>query len=209
VAEWIVDFMQGAGYVGIALLMFLENVFPPIPSELIMPLAGYAAADGRLTLAGVIVAGTLGSLASTFIWYEVGRRVGAQRLRSWCGRSGRWLGLSPDEVDTAVAWFRRRSGAAAVLLGRLVPGVRTLISVPAGIAHMPLGVFVLCSALGTAAWTAALAVAGYVLTSEFEAVERWLDPVSTAIVVVAVVVYLWRVVRWAPPAGSDGLPPER
>lgn len=206
-ADWIISFMQDAGYLGIALLMFLENVFPPIPSELIMPLAGFAAEEGRLTLVGVIAAGSAGSLASTFIWYEVGRRVGAVRMRDWCRRGGRWLGLSPDEFDGAVAWFRARSGAVAVMLGRLVPGVRTLISVPAGVAHMPLSTFFIFSAIGTVAWTAALAVAGYVLGAQFRNVEAWLDPVSTLIVGVAVVVYVWRVVRWTPPVDSDPAPP--
>lgn len=203
--DWIVAFMENAGYAGIALLMFLENVFPPIPSEIIMPLAGYAAAEGRLTLPGVVVAGSLGSLASTFVWYEVGRRVGVARLRRWCARRGRWIGLSADEVDTVVAWFNRRSGAVAVTLGRLVPGIRTLISVPAGIARMPLATFAVCSAVGTVAWSGLLAVAGFLLRNEFRDVERWLDPLSTAVVAGIVVVYVWRVVRWAPP--RDAVPP--
>lgn len=194
--DWITGLIERGGYLGVALLMFLENIFPPIPSELIMPLAGYQAAQGSLSLAGVIVAGTIGSLTSTLVWYAVGRLFGAGRLRNWCARHGRWIGLAPDEVDDICAWFNRRNGAVAVLVGRLVPGVRTLISVPAGIAAMPLGRFVAFSAIGTAAWTALLAMAGYLLGSRFVDIDGWLQPISNVIVVVAVIIYLYRVVTF-------------
>lgn len=112
--------------------MFLENVFPPIPSEVIMPAAGFAAGQGRLSLIGVIVAGTVGSVAGALFWYYVGKWIGADRLRRWAGRHGRWLTLAPKDIDRVDRWFDQHSGKA-VFLGRLVPALRTLISVPAGV----------------------------------------------------------------------------
>jgi membrane protein YqaA with SNARE-associated domain len=132
--DWITGLVERTGYVGIALLMLAENVFPPIPSELIMPLAGFAAAQGELGMAGVVAAGTAGALAGALLWYGLGRWVGLERLKRWAAEHGRWLTVSPDDLDRAAAWFGRHGGAA-VLVGRLVPAVRTLISVPAGHKH--------------------------------------------------------------------------
>lgn len=190
--DLIVSFVASAGLAGVALLMFAENVFPPIPSELIMPLAGFAAARGDLSLAGVVVAGTVGSLAGLHVWYEIGRALGAERLERWAGRHGRWLALTPEEVRGAGRWFEAR-GSVAVLLGRLVPTVRTLISVPAGIVRMPRARFLAYSAAGTAAWAGALAVAGYLLESRYETVVAFVNPVANVVVVALVAVYLWRV----------------
>ncbi len=193
--DWITGFVERGGYLGIALLMFLENVFPPIPSELIMPLAGFTAARGELSLVGIIIAGSVGSLAGGLLWYGIGRWLGLDRLKRFAARHGRWLTLSPEEIDGAQAFFNRHGGKA-VFLGRLVPGVRTLISVPAGIVAMPLPAFLLWSGLGTVLWTALLAGAGYLLQSQYAAVEAWLGPVSNVIVGAAVLLYLYRVVTF-------------
>ena len=151
--DWIVGMVQGGGYGAVALLMFLENVFPPIPSELIMPLAGFVAAQGRLNLVLVLVAGSVGSLAGALFWYWIGLKVGSERLARFAQDHGRWLTLTPREVRAADKWFDRHGGKA-VFLGRLIPGVRTLISVPAGVSGMRFGRFVLYSGLGTVLWTA-------------------------------------------------------
>jgi len=193
--DWITGIVRSVGLVGIALLMFLENVFPPIPSELIMPLAGFEAARGSLSLVGVIIAGSIGSLAGAALWYWIGLRIGSARLKRLARRHGRWLTISPANVDQANAWFARRRGGVAVLLGRLIPTVRTFISVPAGVARMPLPRFLAYSALGTGAWTTLLALAGYLLESQYARVSAWLNPVSTAVVVLLLGGYLWRVVR--------------
>jgi membrane protein DedA with SNARE-associated domain len=131
--EWIVSVIDAIGALGVGLMMFLENVFPPIPSELIMPLAGFQAARGEMSLIAVFLAGTAGSVAGAVLWYWIGMKYGAERLRRLAARHGRWLTLSPADVDNAIGWFDRH-GAAAVGFGRLLPGIRTLISVPAGIA---------------------------------------------------------------------------
>ncbi|OLP58637.1 alkaline phosphatase [Xaviernesmea oryzae] len=189
--------MQRFGAFGIALLMFLENVFPPIPSELIMPLAGYRATQGDMSIVTVILAGSIGSLAGILPWYFAGRVLGEKRVKAFAARHGRWLTLTPDDVSAAERWFREK-GMTAVLFGRLVPTVRTLISVPAGIARMSFLPFLLFSALGTVAWTSLLALSGFALGQAYEAVEAYVDPVSTGILVAMVLVYLYRVVRYQP-----------
>ena len=198
--DWITGLIDAIGTPGIALLMFLENVFPPIPSELIMPLAGYSAANGTLMLWAVLLAGTIGSLAGAFLWYWIGRRIGEERLKRLAARHGRWLTLSPDDIDRASAWFDRHGGAA-VLIGRLIPTVRTFVSVPAGVARMPLWQFTLYTTLGTVVWTAFLALLGYVLQANYTAVADWLNPISTGIVILLVGIYLYRVVTYD--GGSD------
>jgi membrane protein DedA with SNARE-associated domain len=204
--DWITGFVERSGYFGIALLMFLENVFPPIPSELIMPLAGFTAARGDLSLVGVILAGSVGSLAGALLWYGIGRWLGLERLKRFAARHGRWLTLSPGDIDKAQGFFQRHGGKA-VLLGRLVPGVRTLISVPAGIVAMPLPAFLLWTGIGTVAWTALLAGAGYLLESQYARVEGWVSPVSNVIMGAIVLFYLYRVVTFRadakPASGSS------
>ncbi|NDV85572.1 DedA family protein [Aurantimonas aggregata] len=197
--------MDSFGPFGIAMLMFLENIFPPIPSELIMPLAGYEAAAGRMSIVAVIVAGTIGSLAGVVPWYYAGRLMGGVRLKRLAARHGRWMTLSPGDVDTANDWFGRH-GVAAVLFGRLVPTVRTLISVPAGIARMSIGTFLIFSAIGSAIWTALLAFAGYLLGQNYEAVEGYVGPVSNTVLVVIVVFYVYRVVTFERAHASEFKP---
>ncbi|OSP56574.1 DedA family protein [Pseudoruegeria sp. SK021] len=202
--EWVTALVGGLGLIGIAWLMFLENVFPPIPSELIMPLAGFTAATGQHDLWAVILAGTLGSVAGAVMWYWVGRRVGSDRMRRLAARHGRWLTLSPQDITRAEDWFHRH-GAIAVLLGRLVPAVRTLISVPAGAARMSQGSFLIWTSLGTAVWSGLLAVAGYALRSSYTDVGKWMDPLATAVLVGMLGWYLWRVITW-PSHGSQDRP---
>lgn len=193
--DWIAALIERIGPWGVGLLMFLENVFPPIPSELIMPLAGFNAAQGRMSLWAALLAGTIGSLAGASLWYFVGRAIGAGRIRRLARRHGRWLTLSVADIDRAQAWFDRR-GMLAVLLGRLLPAIRTLISIPAGLARMPFPKFLAWSAIGTALWTTALGLAGYLLEAGYARVEGWINPVSTLIVAVIVIAYVWRVITW-------------
>jgi membrane protein DedA with SNARE-associated domain len=193
VFDWIIRF-EKMGSLGIALLMFAENVFPPIPSELIMPLAGFSAAQGQRNLVIVIVAGSIGSLLGALLWFYIGQKIGAKRLAQWATKYGRWLTLSPKEVEQACAWFDRHGGKA-VFIGRLIPALRTLISVPAGIAGMPLASFLLYSAAGTILWTALLGTAGYFLESQYEKVAHWMNPISNVVIGLIVLGYLYRVVR--------------
>ena len=193
--DWITGFLESGGYFAVAALMLLENIFPPIPSEVIMPLAGYSAGKGELNLPLVILAGSLGSVLGTLPWYGIGHWIGIERLKAWSRRHGRWLTLAPDDVEKAQDWFGKHC-TKAVLFGRLIPAVRTLISVPAGVAGMALPKFLVFSAIGSLAWTAALAGAGSLLGENHDAVERYLGPVTNAILGVLVLGYAYRVVRW-------------
>lgn len=197
--EWAVAVIAASGLLGLAALMFAENVFPPIPSELIMPLAGFAAARGELGLPGVVLAGTAGALLGALLWYAIGRKVGARRLKSWAASYGRWLTLSPMDVDRACGFFRRWGGPA-VLIGRVIPGVRTYVSVPAGISRMKVFPFLCWSAAGTALWTGLLAYAGYRLEARYNAVDRWLDPLASGVLGLTLLVYVFRVLTFQPGA---------
>jgi membrane protein DedA with SNARE-associated domain len=200
VASFIERIVESTGVFGIALLMLLENVFPPIPSELIMPLAGYTAAQGHANIVLVIVAGTIGSLAGAFVWYWIGLSIGEERLKRLADRYGRWLTLSRTDIDKADDWFDRH-GHKAVLIGRLVPTVRTLISIPAGLSEMSSATFLIYSAIGTAAWTTLLAVLGYGLGSRYEQVSAWIDPISIGVLLLIVAIYLYRVATFRTPDG--------
>ena len=192
--EWVTSVIERLGYLGVASLTFLENLFPPIPSELVIPLAGFVSARGALRLELVILMGSAGSLAGTTVWYAVGRQIGEQRLRAWVARHGKWLTLSAKDIDRAELWFERH-GNAAVLFGRLLPGVRTFVSLPAGFSGMPVGPFLVYSALGTAAWTAALAYAGVVLQANFTLVADYVDVVSHMLLAAIVLMLLRRYVQ--------------
>jgi membrane protein DedA with SNARE-associated domain len=201
VASWIEAIVETTGVLGIALLMFLENLFPPIPSELIMPLAGYTAAQGNANIVLVILAGALGSLAGAAVWYALGRLVDHERVKRFADRRGRWITMTRKDVERADDWFDAY-GHWAVLFGRLIPTVRTLISIPAGLSEMPLRRFLIYSGIGTAIWTTMLALVGYALGSEYSQLEHWIDPLSLAVVVLIVAVYLWRVATFRRPDGD-------
>jgi membrane protein DedA with SNARE-associated domain len=192
--RWITDTIESLGYAGIAALTFLENVFPPIPSELVIPLSGFVAAQGKLSLGWVIAAASAGSMAGSTAWYVLGKRVGKTRLHKWVEHHGRWVTLSPNDLRRADDWFRSH-GAWAVCLGRMVPGVRTLISLPAGFTAMPWWRFLVYSAIGTVAWTALLATAGMILQANFGRVGDYLNVISNVVLGVFAVVLGVRYVR--------------
>jgi membrane protein DedA with SNARE-associated domain len=175
--DWITNLMTSLGYFGIGLLMFLENLFPPIPSELIMPLAGFNIAKGKMAFLPVIAVGTIGTVLGALPWYYLGRQLDEEKLKKLLDRYGKWLRISARDVDRAKGWFDR-SGQFAVLIGRLIPGVRTLISLPAGMAEMPIVPFLLYSTVGTVLWVSLLTYGGYVLGDKYEEIEHLLAPFS-------------------------------
>lgn len=193
--EWSRAVMADLGYLGIGLLMLVENLFPPIPSEVVLPLAGYTAARGELAIAPVVLVAAAGSLAGALALYWAGAALGRERLRAFVEHHGRWLTLAPEDLERSERWFERHGGKA-VFLCRLVPGLRSLISVPAGLVRMSLPRFLLLSTVGTVVWCAILAVAGQALGEEYERVSVVLDPILYAVIGSVVVVYLVRVVRW-------------
>ncbi len=192
--DFITGWIDQGGLWMVGLLMILENVFPPIPSELIVPLAGFKAAQGAFSVIALLIVATLGSTVGTLLWYGLARAWGRERFLRFLDRHGVWLTMSREEAESAMQWFHRY-GPAAVFLGRLVPTVRTLISVPAGLSEMSFASFLAFTAAGSALWIAILAGAGYLLEDNYEAVEHWVNPVSTFVVVAIVALYLYRVVR--------------
>ena len=194
---WITDIITQSGYLGIFLLMLLESIFPPIPSELIIPFAGFSAAAGNLSFVGVILAATLGSLVGAAPWYLVARLVGIERVRWLADRYGRWFTLNAHEVDTAAAWFVRW-GRPIVLVGRLFPILRTLISIPAGLSRMPVATFLAYSAIGMLVWNTVLVTAGYLLHEHYPLVESFLDPLTYVVLAAVVALYLFRLITWKP-----------
>lgn len=200
--DWVIRLIHDLGYVGLGFLTFLENVFPPIPSEVIIPLGGFLVAQGELTLLGVVAAGTVGSIAGGLVLYVVGKQFTQERVRELTGRYGQWLLLTVEDVDRAFAWFDRH-GNWAVFLARLVPGLRSLISIPAGSHEMDLISFLVYTTLGTAIWSAILACGGVVLGSRYHQIGELLDWVTYAVVgLLAFGIVRWLIKRRSGGGGS-------
>lgn len=183
--NWITDLMQSLGYVGIAFLMFLDNIFPPIPSELIMPTAGFISSQGKLNLVLVIIAGSFGSILAACVLYALGHYLNEQRIIKWLEKYGKWLFIKPDDVLKAKQSFNQH-GKKIVFFGRMVPALRSIISIPAGMAGMPFSQFLLYSSLGTIIWTSLLACGGFYLGENYEILGKWISKASGVITVVLI-----------------------
>jgi membrane protein DedA with SNARE-associated domain len=191
---WVAGVLDSLGAAGVGLLVALENLVPPIPSEIVLALGGFLASEGRMSLPIVIVAATAGSVVGALVLYWLGRSLGEERLK-------RWLDHVPlvdaDDLDKADKWFERHENAA-VLLGRCVPVVRSLISIPAGANRMPLPRFVAFTTLGSAVWNSLFVGAGFALGTRWEQVDqyaRWFDYVILALVVISVGLWVNKKVR--------------
>ncbi len=194
-SDWVIRLIEQSRYLGVGFLMFLETVFPPIPSEVIMPVAGVVAARGQMNLWGVIASGTAGAMFGNIFWYLVARTIGLHRFRPFIENHGRWLTMDWGDVEKSEKLFGR-FGGAIVGLGRLLPTIRSIVSIPAGLLHMRLRSFLIWSTIGTAAWSSALAVAGYLLGRQFDQIETVIGPVSTTIIGLIILAYLWRQLTW-------------
>jgi membrane protein DedA with SNARE-associated domain len=195
--EWILETIAAGGYIGIFLLMALENIFPPIPSELIMGLGGINVANGRMEFWPLLVAGSLGSTAGNYVWFMIGKQLGYRRLKPFVDRWGRWLTLEWDDVEAMNAFFRRH-GHWVVFAVRFSPLLRTMISLPAGLAHMGRLKFLVYTLAGTTIWNVLLIGAGYYLGSNFDELERYTGPAALATGSILIFVYIWRVFTWRP-----------
>ena len=201
-SDWIIRLIEQSGYLGIGFLMFLETVFPPVPSEVIMSVAGVTAGKGKLDIYGVIASGTAGAMLGNIVWYLAARALGVERLRPFVAKYGRWLTLDWREIERAEKWFARY-GTFFVCMGRLLPTVRSLVSVPAGLLRMRFKSFFIASTVGTAAWTAILAAAGYQLQQNVTDVGEFIGPISNAIIAVLVGGYFWRLWRFDPKSDEE------
>jgi membrane protein DedA with SNARE-associated domain len=197
--DWIIRLIEQGGYLGIAFLMAIENVFPPIPSELIMGIGGIAVARGTMEFWPLLVAGTIGSTLGNYVWFLVGDRLGYQRLRPFVARWGRWLTLEWRDVERATQFFRSH-GQWVVFALRFSPLLRTMISLPAGLSHMRHFRFLAFTFAGAAVWNALLILAGQWVAEYLEGWQDWFGPVVGGLIVLAVVAYVWRVLSWKPRA---------
>lgn len=182
-AGWVTSTIQTLGPLGVGLLIAVENLFPPIPSELVLPLAGFLAGQGRMSLLVVIAAATAGSVLGALLLYWAGARLGHRRLERLVDRMPL---MHRDDLDRSQRWFARH-GHKAVLVGRLVPFARSVISVPAGVEKMPLLRFAGYTALGSGAYNTALISLGYVLGERWQAVDRYSEYVNYALIAALVV----------------------
>ena len=200
--DLIIQTITDLGYLGIFLVMLAESLFPPIPSELVIPFAGFAAANGDLNLFGVLATATFGAVVGMLPWYFAGRIFGLERVRWLADKFGRVMAFNADEIDVAVGFFKRY-GPIMVLFGRLLPIIRTLISIPAGLAHMSLPMFLLASTTGALIWNTILTLAGYLLHEHYHVIEVVLDPLSYCVLALVVLLYLLKVITWKPSRPRD------
>ncbi|MGA1145092.1 MAG: DedA family protein [Ilumatobacteraceae bacterium] len=204
-ANWVQDVINQFGYLGVALLVVIENVFPPIPSEIVLPFAGFVAQQGAsavnatagaaqsdTTVVGMMIAATVGSVVGALILYFVSAAIGPERLRGFVERFGKWFGVKSSDLVRAEEWFDRRS-SAAVLVGRCVPLIRSIVSIPAGFRRMKLTSFAVLTAIGSAVWNIALIGAGAVLGDQWERVGEYVG-VFQWLVIAAVLLLLVRFV---------------
>jgi len=197
-ATWVQDVINQFGYFGVALLVIIENVFPPIPSEIVLPFAGFVAQQGSgaaqsdTSVIGMMIAATVGSVVGALILYFVSAAIGPERLRAIVEKFGKWFGVKPADLVRAEAWFDRRS-SLAVLVGRCVPLIRSIVSIPAGFRRMKLSSFVVLTAIGSAVWNIALIGAGAVLKDQWDRVGDYVG-VFQWVVVLAIVVFVVRFV---------------
>jgi membrane protein DedA with SNARE-associated domain len=179
--DWVRNTVSAGGYPALGGLILAENLFPPIPSELILPLAGYYVGQGEMAFALAVLAATLGSVAGALILYAIARFGGRRVVLKY----GRVLRIRERELDKGDAWFDRH-GAPTVLFGRLIPGARSLVSIPAGLSEMAVLKFTALTTLGSAAWNCALIGAGWALGEHYDQVGGIVGPISSAVIVVGV-----------------------
>lgn len=194
ITSWALDLVERLGYAGVAFAVALENVFPPIPSEAILPMAGFLVGQGRFTFPAVVLAATIGSVVGALILYALGYYFGEAKLRYLFRRFGKFALLDEQDLDKAKEWFERH-GSRAVLICRLVPIVRSLISVPAGLVKMSLGTFIIYTAIGSGIWNTLLISGGWILGNEWESVEGYISYIeyaAIAAIIAIVATYVWK-----------------
>jgi membrane protein DedA with SNARE-associated domain len=200
ITDWVTDVVDTLGYLGVAFLVAFENIFPPIPSEVVLPLAGFTAGQGDANVILMVAAATVGSMVGAWVLYGISAAIGEVRLRALVERFGWLLRLDGKDLDRAEGWFENRAGTA-VLIGRCVPLIRSLVSIPAGFERMPIVRFSLYTLVGSLVWNSALVGAGYALGDQWHKVGDWvgyLQYVVILAVLVGVAFFAWR--KFGPPA---------
>lgn len=187
---WVTDVVESFGYFGVAFMIALENLIPPIPSEVVLPLAGFLVGQGRFSFLPVVLAATIGSVVGALILYVIGSGLGESRLRYLIRKFGRFVLMDESDLDKSRDWFQRH-GTKAILFGRLMPGIRSLISIPAGIVGMSLWQFVLYTTIGSLLWNATLIGLGWALGNQWGKVEGYTSILQYIVIVIVVIAALW------------------
>lgn len=193
-SRWATEVMDALGYFGLALLVAIENLFPPIPSEIILPLAGFNSSVGDMNVFIAILFATIGSVVGALALYYIGYFFGEERVRYIVNRWGKWLGFEESDVDKADEWFDKYGGLA-VMMCRVVPIVRSLISIPAGLRKMPMAMFLVYTTIGSLTWNTILIFAGYLLGDNWDHVEEYVGILQYFVIAVVLVIGIWWV--WA------------
>lgn len=183
--DWIISVIEAVGYVGVAFLSMLEVVIPIIPSEIVLPFSGFTAAEGNLNLIGVIIAATIGSVIGSVILYYLADWFGWERIELLTAKYGKYLGVKQKDVDKAGEYFERYE-YKFVFFGRFIPGVRSVIAIPAGLVRMPLLPFMGITAVGALLWNIVLVYAGYRLREDYDKIEAYISPISKIVLVLLI-----------------------
>ena len=182
-------------YFVICFAMFLENVIPPIPSEVIMPLGGFLVFQGNLNFYVLVIFGLIGTVLGSLPWYYLGRFLNEKKLASFVESKGKFLGINVKDLNKSKLWFDKY-GVSLVFWGRLIPGIRTLISVPAGIELMPLKKFLVWTSLGSLIWVVLLSLAGYVFGENYRLIETYLDNLKVFIIPILLIISIFFILKY-------------
>lgn len=178
--EWITSVLESTGYLGLVILIALENIFPPIPSEIILPLTGFLIEQGKMNFIGALLASTTGSIIGALFLYFLSSKLGEHRVYKVADSYGKYLGLSKDDIQKSFIWFRKHGGKL-ILFGRVIPTIRSVISIPAGLAGMSMQKFILYTALGSAIWNAILILIGWALGEQWQQIYRHTKALENAV----------------------------
>lgn len=188
-AQWVQDVIESLGYLGVALLVIAENLFPPIPSEIVLPFAGFVARRGDGSVVVMVLASTVGSVVGALVLYAIAAAIGPERIHTFVVRFGKWFGVKEADMVRAEEWFDRRS-TVAVLVGRCVPLIRSLVSIPAGFRRMRFVPFIVLTAVGSAVWNVALIGAGAALGDQWDVVGDYVGVFQWLVIAVIVAVVI-------------------
>lgn len=193
--EWIITFIASHGYGGVIVLMVAENIFPPIPSEIILPFVGQSIAQGDLNLYLAVLAATTGSIIGTFFWFLIGWFVSVQKLEAFLRKYGAYVAISYKDFHKASQFFEKYE-IPAVFFGRMLPAVRSVISLPAGSVRMDIKKFILYSFIGSLLWNVTLITTGYYLLNDFMKVEKYINPVANVVIYLLIALYIIQIIRF-------------
>lgn len=193
---WLTHFIENFGYLAIILLIAVENIFPPIPSEVILTLGGFLVSGTKLTLIGVILASTLGSIIGAIILFSISRNLTLPRLEKLLEtKLFKLLGFKKDDAQKAIDWFDKH-GISAIFYGRCIPVVRSLISIPAGIAHVGWTKFLVLTTLGSLVWNSVLVSLGHYMGKNWQVVVRIFDDYTIVIIILLLILFIYFGIKW-------------